>query len=131
MSYFELTKTNRLKKPSYLKEVRDEANDRINCFGQPLAHVGDYVFLSGRGISAGTVGKIVDIDVNFGVNMTAGGHQWTDHYALGTPATIELLDGKTNKTWLYYLTVIDYAAVQEVKDFYINDNRSERIKVSW
>jgi hypothetical protein len=29
------------------------------------------------------------------------------------------------------LTVIDAAALQEVKDFYITDGRPERIKVTW
>ena len=126
MSYFELTKTNRLKKPSHLKTIKDDKNDRINWCGQPCAQVGDYVFPTGSGISAGTVGRIIDIEQG-----KSGADRWGDHYALGTLATIESLDGKTSNMWLWYLTVIDYSAVQEVKDFYINDGRPGRIKVSW
>jgi len=50
----------------------------------------------------------------------------------GGPAIkIEMLSGEVKTEWVTYALVIDYAAVQEVKDFYIADGRPERIKVSW
>jgi hypothetical protein len=42
-----------------------------------------------------------------------------------------MLSGEIKSTWVTYTLVIDYEAVQEVKDFYVADGRPERIKVSW
>lgn len=131
MAYFEKTRSNRLKKPSHLQKVDSSINDKWNWCGQPHAQIGDYVLITGGTVSAGTVGKVTDIQFNYIAEMNAQGHQLGDHYTSMTPATIEFLDGHTEKTWLWYLTVIDSAAVQEVKDFYINDGRPGRIKVSW
>lgn len=122
MTYFIRTKTNRLKKPAHLKKVADpDANDRLNWCGQPVAQIGDFVFENGS-ISAGTVGRVVSI-----------GQTWQSdgHYSINTSAEVEGLDGKIHLPWLYHLTVIDYSAVQEVKDFYVADGRPDRIKVSW
>jgi hypothetical protein len=133
MTYFARTKTNRLTKPK-LKQISHEqwtANDKLNWCGQPHAQPGDFVYLSGRPINAGTVGRIVDVDADYIKNMTAQGHSVGDHFSSGTPAKIEFLDGNQHRTWLWYLTVIDAAALQEVKDFYITDGRPERIKVTW
>ena len=132
MSYFEKTKTNRLKKPSHLKEVDSQINDRWNWCGQPHAQIGDYVLSTGfGGISAKTVGKVTDIHFDYIAEMNARGHQIGKHYTHGTPATIQFLDGHIDQTWLWNLAVIDYNAVQEVKDFYINDGKIDQIKVCW
>jgi hypothetical protein len=130
MTYFTRTKTNRLKRPNYQEIAKDLNNDRINWHGQSLAQVGDYVYKRGTGISAGAVGKIISIDTNYcQKHYISRGKQV--HYGMHTPATIEFLDGKRDLHWLWYLTVVDYSAIQEVKDFYINDSRPERIKVTW
>ena len=132
MPYFERTKTNLLKKPSHLKKVDSEINDRWNWCGQPHAQIGDYVLITGfSGVNVGTVGKVIDIHFNEIAELNAQGHQIDDHYTHNTPATIEFLDGHIDEAWLWSLTVIDYNAVQEVKDFYINDGRVDQIKVSW
>lgn len=131
MAFFVRTKTNRLKRPPHLKEVDVNINDRQNWCGQPHAQVGDYVCKTGGTVSAGTVGRVISIDVDYIQRYIADGHQCSEHYTLGTPAKIEFLDGTQDTIWLWYLTVIDYNAVQEVKDFYINDGRPERIAVNW
>ena len=131
MNYFGRTKTNRLKKPRFKEIAADNSNDRVNWIGQPHAQVGDYVYQAGPAISAGTVGKIVDIDADRIERLNSQGHRIGTHYTMHTPVTIEFLDGKRNQLWLWYLAVIDASALQEVKDFYINDGRPDRIKVTW
>ena len=131
MTYFARTKTNRLKKPKFKTIEIDQTSDRLNWCGQPHAQIGDYVCQQGPAISAGTVGKIVAIDTGWLQRYGIQGNIMGRHYSLNTPATVELLDGKLDDIWLWYLTVIDASAVQEVKDFYINNGRPERIKVLW
>ena len=117
MAFWERTKTNRLKRPSSIKKADPKWDSKYlptNWCGQKNAVVGDYVHYDGS-VSAGTVGKVIEIGAN----------------SLGYTAEVEMLSGKVEGCWLGALTVIDYAAVQEVKDFYINDGRPERIKVSW
>jgi hypothetical protein len=130
MTYFDKTKTGRLKAPRQLRNV-GLGNDRLNWCGQPHAQIGDYISQTGSSISAGTVGKIIDIKFDYIADLNSQGHQIGNHYTLHTPATIEFLDGHIDVIWMWYLTVIDYAAVQEVKDFYNAGGRPDRIKVSW
>ncbi len=124
MSFFERTKTNRLKKPKHIKTVR-EFDKMISSSGQPLAKVGDYVFQHFLGISAGTVDKVIAIrEELFKL-------QPSENYVLRTPVEVEFLDGERKLIWMWHLNVIDYSAIQEVKDFYLNEGRPERIKVTW
>lgn len=121
MAYWDRTKNNRLKKPAGVKlnfSTFDEENpDNITMYGQPFPEVGDYVFV-GNTPSGGTVGKVLSYK--------------SDYECHGGPAVeIEMLSGEIKTEWVTYALVIDYSAVQEVKDFYINDGRPERIKVSW
>ena len=126
MTYFAQTKTGRLKKPASLKGVpHKKTNLTINCHGLPLAKVGDFVFQTGCGISAGTVGRIIKIDPRWSIAYNS------PNDPLHLSAEFECLNGKIESTWLWYLTAIDYDAVQEVKDFYIADGRPDRIKVTW
>lgn len=125
MTYFTKTKTGRLTAPAFKKVDIDEGFRGLNLRGQVAAKVGDYVFTSGRGISAGTVGRITSL------NETKYQSKPDTPHTVQVSATYERLDGTTDNTWLWYFTVIDYAAVQEVKDFYINDGRADRIKVTW
>lgn len=125
MTYYALTKGGRLSRPKDLKEVDlDFGIQGFNWCGQVAAKVGDFINPTGRGISAGTTGRVLELT-----------YRWVDDPAkpctTDISAKMEFLDGKTGTTWLWYLTVIDYSAVQEVKDFYINDGRSDRIKVTW
>lgn len=122
MTYWIKTKTGRLKKPPELKKVDfDTRSYLVNWCGQPLPSVGDYVHPNGS-VSAGTVGRIIEIDKS-----------WDN--GSGDPLNIsgkmETLDGKIDSTWIWYMTVLPYEAVQEVKDFYIAAQRGDRIKVSW
>lgn len=121
MIFFDRTKTGRLKLPKTFKKVTDLAGwgKTHNWCGQPLAKIGDYV-ISGNGISAGTVGRVKSLN-NF--NMHIGYDRWV--------GDVETLDGKINNAWTEWMTVINYNAIQEVKDFYIQDGRPERIKVDW
>lgn len=121
MAFWDRSKTNRLKKPAHLKlgySTFDDKNpNKINMYGQPMARVGDYVFV-GNSPSGGTVGKVIAID-----------RKTQCH---GGPAVeVEMLSGERKWEWVTYALVIDQAAVQEVKDFYIADGRPERIKVPW
>lgn len=63
MPFFIRTKTNRLKLPDTLKKLPGDKPDTsgtvINWCGMPVAKIGDYVH-SGNGVSAGTVGRLVD-----------------------------------------------------------------------
>lgn len=126
MAFFVRTKTNRLKMPPHLKDVDLDMGRGVsgtNWCGQVPAKVGDFIVRTGHGVSAGTVGKIIRLD-----------NSWVkpeNPHILDVSADLELLDGKIDTTWLWYLTVIDEAALQEVKDFYIQDGRPERIKVTW
>jgi hypothetical protein len=120
MAYWDRTKNNRLKKPAGVKlnfSTFDEENpNKITMYGQPFPEVGDYVFV-GNTPSGGTVGKVLS---------------YTEYECHGGPAIeIEMLSGEVKTEWVTYALVLDYAAVQEVKDFYIADGRPERIKVSW
>jgi hypothetical protein len=124
MPYWTRTKTGRLKKPAHLKAIDFETRSlSVNWCGQPHPVVGDYVHVHG-GISAGTVGRITTIS-----------HEWATGCNKDDPLHIhgiaELLDGTNGDTWIWYMTVLPYEAVQEVKDFYIAEGRPERIKVSW
>lgn len=123
MAFWIRTKTNRLKAPvkKTLKKV-DVSGIKINWCGEPVAKVGDYVYMTGAGVSAGTVGRVVSMK-DLGTSQPGYEHWWS--------AGVETLDGNTNNGWLWTLSVLPYNAVQEVKDFYINDGRPERIKVSW
>ena len=122
MTYFVTTKTGRLKAPAFKEVDLNEGLCGCNLRGQPAAKIGDYVFVSGRGISAGTVGRVIALDNTFNKQ---------ESHTINVSATFERLDGTTDCTWLWYLTVIDYATVQEVKDFYVSDGRPDRIKVTW
>jgi hypothetical protein len=128
MSYWIRTKTNRLKAPvkKALKEI-DVSGVKINWSGDPVAKVDDYVYMTGAGVSAGTVGRVVALE-DFGDDSGKLIHSGNDHW---WSAEVETLDGKINSGWLWTMTVLPYNAVQEVKDFYVNDGRPERIKVSW
>ena len=102
-------------KPYYNDEVANP--DDYNVYRQPRAKIGNYVFFgSNRVMSAGTVGRIVGEDTQFGGNWFS----------------VECLDGETRKTQVCYPGVIDEIQLQEVKDYYINvEQRPERIKVTW
>ena len=121
MAFWDRSKTNRLKKPAHYKlaySTFDDKNpNKINMYGQPMAKVGDFVFV-GNSPSAGTVGIVKKID-----------RQVRCHG--GPSIEIEMLSGKVDWAWITYALVIDYAAVQEVKDFYIADGRPQRIQVPW
>jgi len=128
MSYWTRTKTNRLKAPAKkaLKKI-DVSGVKINWCGDPVAKVGDYVYMTGAGVSAGTIGRVVSLE-DFGDGSGKPIHSGNTHW---WSAEVETLDGNTNNGWLWTLSVLPYNAVQEVKDFYIADGRPERIKVSW
>lgn len=128
MAYWTRTKTNRLKAPAKkaLKKV-DVSGVKINWCGDPVAKVGDYVYMTGAGVSAGTIGRVVSLE-DFGAAAMPNIHSGNDHW---WSAEVETLDGESNNGWLWTLSVLPYNAVQEVKDFYIADGRPERIKVSW
>ena len=123
MTYWIRTKTNRLKKPTRksLKKI-DISGTTVNWCGDPVAKVGDFVCMSGAGVSAGTVGQVVALK-DLGTFQPGYGIWWS--------AEIEALDGEIYNEWLWTLSVLPYSAVQEVKDFYIADGRPERIKVRW
>jgi hypothetical protein len=122
MAYFQKTATGRLKMPKMDQRVYHKGDKDI-----PEIKVGDFVYMGGKSVSAGNIGKIVKLE-NHGTNGKYAGHfvppnDWH--------ATAEMLDGTEDGTWFYAIAVIPESAVQEVKDFYINDGRSERIKVTW
>lgn len=115
MTYWIRTKSNRLKKPSFLKaDPHWRKHFPTNWCGQNNASIGDYVHQDGS-VSAGTVGRVIKITQT----------------SIGEGVEVEMLSGEIKLCWRGACTVIDYAAVQEVKDFYINDGRPDRIKVSW
>jgi hypothetical protein len=115
MAYWDRTKNNRLKKPSFLKaDTNWRKHLPTNWCGQTNATIGNYVHQDGS-VSAGVVGKIIQIIPS----------------AIGDIAEFETLSGEIKQCWLGACTVIDYDAVQEVKDFYIADGRPKRIKVFW
>jgi hypothetical protein len=123
MTYWIRTKTNRLKLPTRKKlESVDISGTTVNWCGEPVAKVGDYVYMSGATVSAGTVGRVLSLK-DYGTFQPGYEHWWS--------AEVETLSGKINSGWLWTLSVLPYNAVQEVKDFYIVDGRPERIKVSW
>jgi len=128
MTYWIRTKTNRLKAPAKkaLKKI-DISGTTVNWSGDPVAKVGDYVYMTGAGVSAGTIGRVVSLE-DFGDGSGKPIHSGNTHW---WSAEVETLDGSTNNGWLWTLSVLPYNAVQEVKDFYIADGRPERIKVSW
>lgn len=122
---WQLTKTNRLKSPPYEKRPSEwyweNGHDvsKENEIFKPLAQVGDTIHIYGRGVSAGTVGKII----NIGNEFYSGG--------CGYACDVEFLDGAIESEWLSYCIKITPDMLQEVKDFYINDGRASRIKVTW
>lgn len=118
MAFWVRTKTNRLKLPPTFKRVDRQGETHTWC-GQPLPRVGDYVHV-GSGVSAGTVGKVINIKT-FKFSGQDG----------MISIDVETLAGKIQQGWAIGSTVIDYAAVQEVKDFYIADGRPDRIQVPW
>lgn len=121
MAFWDRGKTNRLKKPkgmklAYLTDTNHMASTKTTMYGCPWPNVGDYVFV-GNSPSAGTVGRVR----RYGTYICHGG-----------PAIeIEMLSGEIKTEWVTYSLVLDYAAVQEVKDFYIADGRPQRIQVAW
>lgn len=120
MAFWDRTKNNRLKKPAGVKlafSTFDEDNpEQLTMYGCKWPAVGEFVFV-GNTPSAGTVGKVI---------------QYGEYECHGGPSVeIEMLSGEIKHEWVTYALVIDYAAVQEVKDFYITDGRPERIKVYW
>jgi len=118
MSYWIKTKTNRLKAPKRSESAAFDSG--LTWEGLSKANIGDYVYWYRTAISAGTVGRLVSLTKS--TMPGKGNASW---------ATVETLDGKTKEGWDWFLSVIDYSAVQEVKDFYISDGRPERIKVIW
>lgn len=122
MAYFTKTKTGRLKMPKMDQRVYYEDGD-VN----PGVKVGDFVYIGGRSVSAGNIGRVTELK-NYGTKGLMAGHFVPEY---NWHATAEMLDGSTDGTWLYATAVIPESAVQEVKDFYIQDGRPERIKVSW
>jgi hypothetical protein len=129
MGYWIRTKTNRLKAPKRKSlDPIDISGATVNWCGEPVAKIGDFVYLTGS-ISAGTVGRLVG-QQDLGRSQPGFENHYgsPDHWISGD---IETLDGKVNSEWLWTISVIPYTAVQEVKDFYINDGRPDRIKVSW
>lgn len=118
MAFWDRTKTNRLKLPKTFKRVERVHGDESHTWcGQSIPVVGDFVHC-GSGVSAGTVGRVVDTKT---FKMP---HEMISLH-------VETLDGKINKGWAIGATVIPLSAVNEVKDFYFADGRPERIKVTW
>jgi len=127
--FFDITKSGRLKTPNNLKKLSevDVSGLTVNWCGQPVAKIGEFVAMTGVGIGAGTVGKLVAIE---DLGKVAQGTQGNlPDYWLG--ATVETLDGKRHGAWLYTLTVLDLDAVLEVKNFYVAAGRSHRVSVAW
>lgn len=102
MSFWDRTKTNRLKLPAALAQNA----------GIPLASEGQFVH-AGSGVSAGTVGKIIAVSMLFGEKAI----------------TVEMLDGTQHDGGASAVIVIPYEAIVEVKAFY--EDRPHRIKVAW
>lgn len=121
MAFWDRSKTNRLKKPKGVTLAYSTFDDKnplkINMYGQPMAKVGDYVFV-GNSPSAGTVGVVRSVDRKICCHG-------------GPSIEVEMLSGEIKWEWVTYALVLDYAAVQEVKDFYIADGRPQRIQVPW
>jgi len=124
MSFFDVTKTGRLKAPKRKSIPHDDfikayrTKNEVNVFGDPRVQVGDYVYTTGS-ISAGTVGKVIG---------------FSEIPCSPEPmifAEVELLSGDIKGQHSEYLVKCPYEAIQEVKDFYINDGRPSRIKVTW
>lgn len=108
MTYFTRTKTGRLSAPKNKLSYEEKIE-------RPLPELGTFAH-KGRSISAGTVGKVIEVDTkSYGEVLVR----------------LEFLDGTTEGNWNWFTTPIPYEAVQEVKDFYVADGRPERIKVSW
>lgn len=124
MAFFDVTKTGRLKAPKRSSIPHDDfiqayrTPDEVNLFGDPMVQVGDYVYTTGS-ISAGTVGKVIGFST---IPCTPDPMLF---------AEVELLSGQIKGQHPEYLVKCPYEAIQEVKDFYINDGRSSRIKVIW
>lgn len=122
MAFWDRGKTNRLKKPKQFKLAYTTPDSitmgkKVTFYGCPWPAVGDYVFV-GNSPSAGTVGRVMAYDYSYICNG-------------GPSIEMEMLSGELKSTWVTYALVIDQAAVQEVKDFYIADGRPERIQVPW
>lgn len=122
MAFWDRSKTNRLKKPAgaklaYMTPEKETMSKKITFYGCPWPKIGDFVFV-GNSPSAGTVGRVRSYDTSFICNG-------------GPSIEIEMLSGEIKSSWVTYALVIDYAAVQEVKDFYIADGRPQRIQVPW
>ena len=115
------TPKGRLKAPTFPK-LSDEEFWAINPFEEtvhktPLSKINEFVYIRESGISAGTVGKIVEI-------------QSMPNY--GNHVKVQTLDGKIRLEKQPHCIVIPYSMVQEVKDFYIiEEKRPDRIKVDW
>jgi hypothetical protein len=113
---WQLTKTNRLKAPVHNRPVHVDVKTH-NYWGEPLAQLGEYV-LVGRSVSAGTIGRLVAVK-----------DMWFQ--SCGWGCKVEMLDGTMREEWQSWCFKITPDMLQEVKDFYINDGRAGRIKVSW
>ena len=94
-----------------------------NLYCQSYPTIGDYVFCGPASgvMSAGTVGIIVR-DASNDPGM-AGIHDglWE----------IEKLDGELDCSWKYITGVLTKDQVLEIKQYYINDGRPNRIKAGW
>lgn len=129
MAFWDRTKTNRLKLPKSIKllqlPLKEAGPITTTMYGQPFPTVGDFVWC-GSGISAGTVGKVIELKEDIRLTSVVG-HNTIYRYGV----KIEMLSGEVKTDWINWAVVLDQSAVQEVKDFYIADGRPERIKVAW
>ncbi len=113
MAYFEHTKTGRLKKPPKVKTYHElDTMPKVGDFVQQMPPVG-----------AGTIGRVVALEASHPYGREA---TQFDCYIV-----VEFLDGHTDSAWAHNTWPLTYEAVQEVKEFYIQDGRPERIKVRW
>lgn len=127
MAYWERTKSNRLKTPSYLKPVDNYTATRndFNWAGLPVANVGDFIHNQfDINVGAGTVGRLISINP-----IKDYQHGAPTEFRYG--ATYETLSGETKKVWLTGLTALSAEAFQEVKDYYAENNNPKKIKVEW
>lgn len=122
--FFDRTATNRLKLPKSFKKIPDIDITGLttNWAGQPVAKVGDFVHFS-SGVSAGTIGVVTSLE-----DLGSGGRDLGNKPKVWLGAKITALSGEKDSAWLWSCLVIPKEAVQEVIDFYMADNRPQRIK---
>lgn len=130
MPFFVRTPTGRLKLPKNLKKLPEDQLDTsgttVNWCGMPVPKIGDYVHI-GNGVSAGTVGRLISTK-DFGQKANPNHSCGLDYWWSGE---VETLAGTIEHSWIWGMTPLTAEAVQEVKDFYIQNGRPERIKVDW